>query len=223
MIGEILDGKYRIDNQLGAGGMGNVYLATHLGTTRVVAVKVIAPKWAADPHFLGRFQREAQACGLLRHPNIVKIFAVGKDGDVVDRLWHLAGPVLTASLAGIALYPRYLRTEVLEVIRQDYVRTAQAKGLAERTVRWIHVLRNCLIPMVTLLGGILTIVLAGSFVIEQVFNWPGIGRLFFEAITNKDYPVIQADVLAGSMLLLLSFIIRDIAYAWVDPRVKVSA
>lgn len=82
MIGEILDGKYRIDNQLGAGGMGNVYLATHLGTTRVVAVKVIAPKWAADPHFLGRFQREAQACGRLRHPNIVNVtdFGVAKTG-----------------------------------------------------------------------------------------------------------------------------------------------
>src|SRR5215831_6603251 len=77
MIGEILDGKYRIDRQLGAGGMGNVYLATHLGTTRVVAVKVIAPKWAADPHFLARFQREAQACGRLRHPNIVNVTDFG--------------------------------------------------------------------------------------------------------------------------------------------------
>ena len=77
MIGEIVDGKYRIDRQLGAGGMGNVYLATHLGTTRVVAVKVIAPKWAADPHFLARFQREAQACGRLRHPNIVNVTDFG--------------------------------------------------------------------------------------------------------------------------------------------------
>jgi len=86
MIGEILDGKYRIDKQLGAGGMGNVYLATHLGTTRVVAVKVIAPRWAAEPHFLVRFQREAQACGRLRHPNIVNVtdFGIAKaaNGDV---------------------------------------------------------------------------------------------------------------------------------------------
>src|SRR5580658_5062084 len=82
MIGEILDFKYRIDRQLGAGGMGNVYLATHLGTTRVVAVKVISPKWAADPHFLARFQREAQACGRLRHPNIVNVtdFGIAKTG-----------------------------------------------------------------------------------------------------------------------------------------------
>ncbi len=77
MTGEILDGKYRIDRQLGAGGMGNVYLSTHLGTTRVVAVKMIAPKWAADPHFLARFQREAQACGRLRHPNIVNVTDFG--------------------------------------------------------------------------------------------------------------------------------------------------
>ncbi|HXA50219.1 MAG TPA: serine/threonine-protein kinase, partial [Candidatus Acidoferrum sp.] len=85
MIGDILDGKYRIDKQLGAGGMGKVYLATHLGTTRVVAVKVIVPKWAADPHFLGRFQREAQACGRLRHPNIVNVtdFGIAK-GRVAD-------------------------------------------------------------------------------------------------------------------------------------------
>src|SRR5580704_9467545 len=84
MIGEILDGKYRIDKRLGGGGMGDVYLATHLGTTRLVAVKVIAPKWAAEPQFLGRFQREAQACGRLRHPNIVNVtdFGVAKSARV---------------------------------------------------------------------------------------------------------------------------------------------
>jgi serine/threonine protein kinase len=86
MIGEILDGKYRIDKHLGAGGMGNVYLATHLGTTRVVAVKVIAPRWSREPQFLARFQREAQACGRLRHPNIVNVtdFGLAKtaDGDM---------------------------------------------------------------------------------------------------------------------------------------------
>ncbi len=147
--------------------------------------------------------------------------AIGKESDVLDRLWHLAGPVLAASLAGIALYPRYLRTEVLEILSQDYIRTAQAKGLKQSAVTWVHVVRNSLIPIVTLFGGILTIVLAGSLVIEQVFSWPGIGRLLFEALTNKDYPVIQADVLAVSALLLLSYVLRDIAYAWVDPRIKV--
>jgi len=146
---------------------------------------------------------------------------IGKEGDVLDRVWHLFGPVLAASLGGIALYPRYLRTQVLEIISQDYVRTAQAKGLRQRSVTWVHVVRNALIPIVTLFGGILAIVLAGSLVIEQVFNWPGIGRLLFEALTNKDYPVIQADVLATSGLFIVSYILRDIAYAWVDPRIKV--
>jgi peptide/nickel transport system permease protein len=147
--------------------------------------------------------------------------AIGKEGELLDRLWHLAGPVLAASLAGIALYPRYLRTEVLEIISQDYVRTAHAKGLGTQAVTWVHVVRNSLIPIVTLFGGILSIVLAGSLIVEQVFNWPGLGRLLFEALTNKDYPVIQADVLATSALLILSYIMRDIAYAWVDPRIKV--
>ncbi len=147
--------------------------------------------------------------------------ALGKDGDVGDRLWHMVGPVLTLALTGIANYPRYLRTEVLEILSQDYVRTARSKGLRERTVVWLHVLRNALIPVVTLLGGILTIVVGGSVVIEQVFNWPGLGRLLYEAALNKDYPVVQAAVLIGSALLLLSYILRDIAYASVDPRIKV--
>lgn len=149
--------------------------------------------------------------------------AVGKDGDLIDRVWHLFGPVIALALGAIALYPRYLRTQVLEIVNQDYVRTAQAKGLPDRSVTWVHVVRNTLIPVVTLFGGLLTIVLSGSVVIERVFNWPGIGRLLFEALLNKDYPMIQASVVIGSLLLLASFILRDIAYAWVDPRVKVSA
>ena len=148
--------------------------------------------------------------------------AVGKDSDVLDRIWHLFGPVLALSLGLIALYPRYLRTQVLEIVNQDYVRTAHAKGLKQRAVTWGHVVRNTLIPIVTLFGGLLTIVLSGSVVIERVFNWPGIGRLLFEALVSKDYPMIQASVVIGSVLLLVSFIFRDIAYAFVDPRVKVS-
>ena len=148
--------------------------------------------------------------------------AVGKDSDVLDRIWHLFGPVLALSLGLIALYPRYLRTQVLEIVNQDYVRTAHAKGLRQRAVTWGHVVRNTLIPIVTLFGGLLTIVLSGSVVIERVFNWPGIGRLLFEALVSKDYPMIQANVVIGSILLLVSFILRDIAYAFVDPRVKVS-
>ena len=139
----------------------------------------------------------------------------------MDRVTHLVAPVLLYAQAGIAFWPRLIRTEVLEILSQDYVRTAKAKGLQQTAVAWVHVVRNCLIPIVTLFGGILTVVLGGSLIIEQVFSWPGLGRLLFEAITNKDYPVIQADVLATAALLVFSFILRDIAYAWVDPRIKV--
>jgi peptide/nickel transport system permease protein len=147
--------------------------------------------------------------------------AIGKDDDVLDRLWHLIGPVLVLSIGGIAGLPRILRTEVLEVIAQDYVRTARSKGLTERAVIAGHVLRNALIPVVTLFGGILTIFFSGSLIIEQIFNWPGLGRLTYEAALSKDYPLLQAAVVVSSVLLILSYILRDIAYAWVDPRVKV--
>lgn len=138
-----------------------------------------------------------------------------------DRAWHLIAPVLVVATGGIAIYPRYLRTEMLEMLSQDFVRTARSKGLRERSVIVAHVLRNALIPVVTLFGGILTIVLGGSVVIEQVFNWPGLGRLLFEAANAKDYPVVQASVVIGSMLLVISYIMRDITYALVDPRIKV--
>src|SRR5258708_127285 len=146
--------------------------------------------------------------------------AIGKT-DFADRLYHLIGPVLTLALGGIALYPRYLRTEMLEVLSQDYVRTARSKGLREQVVVVRHVLRNALIPVVTLLGGILTIVIGGSVITETIFNWPGLGRLFFEGLTNKDFPLIQASVVSGSILLIVSYILRDIIYALVDPRIKV--
>ncbi len=139
-----------------------------------------------------------------------------------DRLWHMAGPVIIGATGGIAFIPRVLRTEVLEILGQDFVRTARSKGLGERAVLVGHVLRNALIPIVTLFGGILTILLGGSVIIEQVFNWPGLGRLLFEAANSKDYPLVQASVMIGSLLLVVSFILRDLAYAWVDPRIKTS-
>lgn len=157
----------------------------------------------------------------LRWFPIGSMYSLDHERELPDRLWHLVGPVLTLALTGIANYPRYLRTEVLEILGQEYVRTARAKGLHERVVVLRHVLRNALLPIVTLLGGILTIFVSGSVVIEQIFTWPGLGRLLFEAANQKDYPVVQAAVLAGSSLLVVSYILRDIAYAWVDPRVKV--
>jgi len=138
-----------------------------------------------------------------------------------DRAWHLIGPVLLYANGSIAFYPRLIRTEVLEVLGQDFVRTARAKGLQERVVMSGHVLRNALIPVVTNFGAILTIVFAGNVIVERVFNWPGLGRLFFDSLIQKDYPIIQATLVMSAGLLLISYIMRDITYALIDPRIKV--
>lgn len=147
---------------------------------------------------------------------------VGKDQwDIMDRLRHLLLPAIVLSLTGIATYSRILRTETIDVLGQDFVRTAHAKGLRERTVMFVHALRNALIPVVTALGGILATLIGGALVIEQVFSWPGIGRFTFAAAIAKDYPVVQAGVMISAVLLVISYIIRDIAYAIVDPRISV--
>ncbi len=150
------------------------------------------------------------------------MLAVGKDvWDIGDRLRHIVMPALVLALAGIANYSRYLRTETLDVISQDYIRTAKAKGLRERTVVYVHALRNALIPMVTALGGILAALVSGALVVEQVFTWPGVGQLTYTAARAKDYPLIMAGVMIASTLLVISYLLRDIAYARVDPRITV--
>jgi peptide/nickel transport system permease protein len=150
------------------------------------------------------------------------LLTVGKDvWDIPDRIRHMLLPAFVLSLTGIAQYSRLLRTETLEVLGQDFVRTAYAKGLRDRTVMFVHALRNALIPVVTALGGILAGLIGGALVIETVFSWPGIGRFTFQEAIAKDYPVIQASVLIASVLLVISYIIRDIAYAVVDPRIAV--
>jgi len=150
------------------------------------------------------------------------ILTVGKDQwDILDRLRHILLPAFVLSLTGIANYARLLRTETLDVLGQDFVRTAHAKGLRERTVVFVHALRNALIPVITSLGGILAALIGGALVIEQVFSWPGIGRFTFQAAIAKDYPVVQAGVMISAALLIFSNIIRDIAYGVVDPRISV--
>lgn len=151
------------------------------------------------------------------------MLTIGKDQwDVLDRAKHIIMPAIVLALSGIAFYARLLRTETLDVIRQDYIRTAEAKGLSERVVVYVHALRNALIPVVTALGGILAGLVGGALVIEQVFTWPGIGQLTFQAAVAKDYPVIMAGVMLSSTLLVISYLLRDLAYAIVDPRIKVS-
>ena len=149
------------------------------------------------------------------------MLTVGKDPlDMPDRLAHLVGPVLTLSLGGIANYSRYMRAETLEVLSQDYVRTARAKGLKENVVLFVHTLRNALLPLITALGNQLAFLVSGAVVIEQVFAWPGMGRMTYDAARSKDYPIVMAVVVVASTILLLSYILRDVAYGIVDPRVR---
>lgn len=152
----------------------------------------------------------------------IGMLTVGHDQwDILDRLRHLILPSFVLALTGIANYSRILRTETLDVLSQDFVRTAHAKGLRERTVVFTHALRNALIPVVTALGGILAGLVGGALVIEQVFSWPGVGQFTFQAAIAKDYPIVQAGVMFTSTLLVVSYLLRDLAYAIVDPRIKV--
>jgi peptide/nickel transport system permease protein len=150
------------------------------------------------------------------------MLTIGKDQlDIADRFKHIIMPAFVLSLGGIALFTRLLRTETLEVIRQDYIRTAEAKGLTDRVVVYRHALRNALIPVVTALGGVLTFLISGALVIEQVFTWPGVGQLTFQSAVAKDYPVVMAGVMIASTMLVISYLLRDLTYALVDPRIKV--
>jgi peptide/nickel transport system permease protein len=144
------------------------------------------------------------------------------DFDLGDRLWHLFPPALVLSLNHIATLSRFARTQTLEVIGQDYIRTARAKGLAERRVTLGHVLRNSLIPVVTILGGSLPNLFGGSVVVESVFSWPGIGRMAVDAAFSRDYPILMGLLLMLATLVALGNLLTDLAYGVIDPRIKLS-
>src|SRR4029078_7215040 len=123
---------------------------------------------------------------------------------------HYLLPVISITLVGIAGYMRYQRASMLEVIRQDYVRTARAKGLAERTVILKHAWRNALIPIITLMGYVFVIMVEGSVVVENIFSWPGTGQLAVRSLTERDYPVVMAIVLLSATLILIGTLLSDI-------------
>lgn len=140
---------------------------------------------------------------------------------VADRLWHLALPALTLGLVGAASTARYQRAAMLEVLGQDYIRTARAKGLGERRVLLVHTLRNALLPFITLFGLALPFLLTGAVLVEWVFAWPGMGRLAVTAILQRDYPVVTAAAIVASTMVVLGSLIADLLYAVADPRIRV--
>lgn len=139
---------------------------------------------------------------------------------IKDLLRHIALPVFCLTYAGFASLSRFQKSSLLEVLREDYIRTARGKGLSERKILFKHALRNSLIPILTIVGSILPALIGGSVIIETIFSIPGIGRLGFEAILSRDYPVIMAIATISSFLTLIGILISDLTYVFVDPRIS---
>lgn len=139
---------------------------------------------------------------------------------LMDRVWHLLIPSVLGATGGIAILSRYVRSQMLEVEGQDYVRTAKAKGLPSEQVHYKHALRNALLPFVTMFGLILPGLIGGSVIIESIFSWPGMGRMAYEAILARDYPIIMTVNFISAVLVLVGTFISDLLYLMVDPRIR---
>lgn len=139
---------------------------------------------------------------------------------VLDRLYHMVLPVTVLTLVQVASRMRYTRSAMLEVIRQDYIRTARAKGLPEKRVIYKHALRNALIPVITVLSMSLGSILSGAVLTETVFMWPGMGTMVYRAISNRDYPVVMAGTMVLAIVMLFANLLADVMYAVVDPRIR---
>ncbi len=142
--------------------------------------------------------------------------------DMLDVLHHLILPTLTLALVYLAQYSRLSRSSMLDVLGSDFIRTARAKGLAERVVLYKHALRNALLPVVTVLGLQFGNVLAGAILVETVFNWPGLGRLAFDSVLRRDYPTILGVLLFSSIVVIVMNMVTDLCYRLIDPRIKTS-
>src|SRR3990170_547205 len=139
---------------------------------------------------------------------------------VMDRIWHLMLPSIILAIGGLAGLSRYTRSSMLEVVRQDYVRTAKAKGLSEESVYYKHALRNALLPIITIFGFLIPDLIGGSIIMESVFAWPGIGRLSYQAVLARDYPVVMTILSISAVLTLIGNFIADILYGIADPRIR---
>ena len=144
----------------------------------------------------------------------------GKEGELLDTLWHLVLPVTALSLGWIAWYSRFLRSSMMDVLHEDYVRTAKAKGASSNSVYYKHALQNAILPLVTLIALDLPSLFAGALFVETIFSWPGMGRLFWDAAKGRDYPVLLGVVMITAVLIIFCNILADLAYGWLDPRVK---
>jgi peptide/nickel transport system permease protein len=145
---------------------------------------------------------------------------MGAGGQLLDLARHLILPVFIAAFGGLAGFSRYMRSNMLEVIRQDYILTARAKGLPERIVIGKHALRNALLPLITILGLSVPGLIGGSVIFETIFAIPGMGKLFYDGVMMRDYPLIMGVLVIGAALTLIGNLLADIGYALADPRIR---
>ena len=144
---------------------------------------------------------------------------MGVGFSLVDWIKHLILPVMMGVVGWVTWYSRFLRSSMLDVIHQDYVRTARAKGLRMSRVYFKHALRNALLPLVTVFALDLPYIFAGSLYVEIIFSWPGMGRLYYTAATDRDYPMLMAILTIGTVAVILSNLLADIVYGRLDPRI----
>ena len=162
------------------------------------------------------------------HLDVLPLFGMTSDeyatlsaaGRVLDRLRHLVLPVITLSYAQLAIYVRFSKSALTEVIRQDFITTARAKGATPAAVLWRHALRNALIPLVTLLGLTIPSLISGSVIVEAIFQWDGIGHLYLESILSRDYPTVLGLTVATALVTLFASLFADILYVMADPRIR---
>ncbi len=204
-----------------------LYCSAYSGKARERFISVMLymlyslPSYVAALQLLYLFYVRLQGTPFQLSPGMVSddyssLSPVGKAGDI---LAHLALPLICFTYGSLAYDSRFIKANMEEALRQDYIRTARAKGVAPFNIIWRHAFRNTLIPFVTLIGLTLPSLLSGAIILEQIFNWPGMGQLFFESITYRDYPVIMGLTLMFSVLTLAGQLLADILYALVDPRI----
>ncbi len=201
-----------------------VYSATHKYTKLDYGLTIFAFVGISIPSFffgLGLIFLLSLKAGMLPTSGLVTI-GMGYTGWAlfIDKLRHLIMPAIILALPNLATVMRFTRSSMIDVLNQDYIRTARAKGLTEKVVRYKHALRNALIPVVTIFGLSIPFLFGGAYITETIFNWPGMGSLGIAAITSREYPIVMGLNLFTSALVLLGNLLADIMYAFVDPRIR---
>jgi peptide/nickel transport system permease protein len=212
---------------MGTALMVTVVVAIPIGVLAAVKQYSIADRvitvaatvgYAVPSYWLGLMLLQTFSINLNMFP-LFGMHTLGED-NWPDTLWHLTLPVASLTIQSVAGWSRYMRSSMLEVMRQDYIRTARAKGLSSGRVISKHALRNALIPIITLLGLTIPSLLSGAIITESIFGWPGMGGLTIQSVNDRDYPVVLALVVVGGFMVILGNLLADVLYAVVDPRIK---